>query len=73
MTEPITPSATAIRRAVVRAERGVRLDPVEAETLLHARGLAEGEPLDRLLTAASRVRDAGLASAGRPGVVTNVQ
>jgi len=70
MTEPITPSATAIRRAVVRAERGVRLDPVEAETLLHARGLDEGEPLDRLLTAAGRVRDAGLASAGRPGVVT---
>ena len=70
MTEPITPSATAIRRAVVRAERGVRLDPVEAETLLHARGLGEGEPLDRLLTAAGRVRDAGLASAGRPGVVT---
>jgi FO synthase len=64
------PSDSALRRALVRAERGVTLDATEAETLLHARGLAEGEPLDRLLTAASRVRDAGLASAGRPGVVT---
>ncbi|KQS60008.1 2-phospho-L-lactate guanylyltransferase [Geodermatophilus sp. Leaf369] len=63
-------SESAVRRAVVRAERGATLDAVEAETLLHARGLAEGEPLDRLLTAASRGRDAGLASAGRPGVVT---
>ncbi|WP_299956333.1 bifunctional FO biosynthesis protein CofGH [uncultured Modestobacter sp.] len=64
------PSDSALRRALVRAERGVTLDATEAETLLHARGLGEGEPLDRLLTAASRVRDAGLASAGRPGVVT---
>ncbi|MBB3676040.1 bifunctional FO biosynthesis protein CofGH [Modestobacter versicolor] len=64
------PSESALRRALVRAERGVTLDATEAETLLHARGLADGDPLDRLLTAASRVRDAGLASAGRPGVVT---
>lgn len=64
------PTESALRRAVTRAERGVSLDSSEAETLLHARGLTLGEPLDRLLTAASRVRDAGLASAGRPGVVT---
>jgi FO synthase len=64
------PTESALRRAVVRAERGVPLDAVEGETLLHARGLGDGEPLDRLLTAAGRVRDAGLASAGRPGVVT---
>ncbi|MEU2349503.1 bifunctional FO biosynthesis protein CofGH [Modestobacter sp. NPDC049651] len=64
------PTASAVNRALVRAERGVSLDATEAETLLHARGLGEGEPLDRLLTAAGRVRDAGLASAGRPGVVT---
>ncbi|SDY83118.1 FO synthase subunit 1 /FO synthase subunit 2 [Geodermatophilus africanus] len=70
MTEPLNPSESAVRRALARAERGVTLDAVEAETLLHARGLGEGEPLDRLLTAAGRVRDAGLASAGRPGVVT---
>ena len=61
------PSESALRRALTRAERGVPLDAVEAETLLHARGLGEGEPLDRLLTAAARVRDAGLTSAGRPG------
>src|SRR3954464_8039510 len=64
------PSESALRRALIRAERGVTLDAVEAETLLHARGLADGEPLDRLLTAAPRAREAALASAGRPGVVT---
>ncbi|WP_209308875.1 bifunctional FO biosynthesis protein CofGH [Blastococcus sp. CT_GayMR16] len=64
------PTESALRRALTRAERGVTLDAVEAETLLHARGLGDGAPLDRLLTAAERVRDAGLASAGRPGVVT---
>ena len=72
MTQPtaFTPSDTAVRRALTRAERGVALDALEAETLLHARGLADGVPLDRLLAAAARVRDAGLASAGRPGMVT---
>ncbi len=65
-----TPSDSAMRRALTRAERGVTLDATESETLLHARGLGDGDPLDRLLTAAARVRDAGLASAGRPGVVT---
>jgi FO synthase len=70
MAALITPSESAIRRAVVRAERGVPLDATEAETLLSARGLGEEEPLTRLLAAAGRVRDAGLASAGRPGVVT---
>ena len=38
---PARPSPP-LRRAVVRAERGVALDAVEAETLLHARGLGEG-------------------------------
>ena len=63
-------SESAVRRALARAERGATLDATEAEVLLSARGLGEGEPLDRLLTAASRVRDAGLESAGRAGVVT---
>jgi len=49
-----------------RAEDGASLDVTEAATLLTARGAA----LDRLLTAAGRVRDAGLREAGRPGVVT---
>src|SRR5437763_6201499 len=70
MNEPLIPTDSALRRALTRAERGVALDATEAETLLHARGLGEGEPLDRLLTAASRVRDASLASAGRPGIVS---
>src|ERR1700712_2599057 len=64
------PSGSALRRALTRAERGVALDAIEAETLLHARGLGEGEPLDRLAPAAGRVRAPGWASAGRPGVVT---
>jgi FO synthase len=60
------PTEASIRRAVRRAVDGVTLDPAEAEVLLHARG----ELLERLLAAAGAVRDAGLASAGRPGIVT---
>ncbi|MCM3695539.1 7,8-didemethyl-8-hydroxy-5-deazariboflavin synthase CofG [Microbacterium oleivorans] len=41
-------------------------DPVEAERLL----AATGRELDALLTRAAAMRDAGLAAAGRPGVVT---
>ena len=55
-----------VRRALVRAERGAALDVPETAALLQARG----EHLDRLCAAAARVRDAGLESAGRPGVVT---
>lgn len=61
-----TPSDSAMRRALRRVDDGVSLDPAEAETLLHARG----DELVRLCAAAARVRDAGLAEAGRPGVVT---
>src|SRR4051812_49390979 len=39
MSEPLNPSESAVRRALARAERGMTLDAVEAETLLHARGL----------------------------------
>src|SRR5450830_2102845 len=60
------PTSSALRRALRRADDGVTLDRTEAETLLHARG----DDLDRLLTAAGRVRDAGLERAGRPGVIT---
>src|ERR1700761_7787552 len=60
------PTASAISRALKRAESGVTIDATEAETLLHARGA----DLDRLLTAAGRVRDAGLERTGRPGVIT---
>ena len=60
------PTSSAVRRALRRASDGVSLDAVEAETLLHARG----DDLHRLCQAAARVRDAGLAAAGREGVVT---
>ncbi len=61
-----TPTASALSRALKRAESGVTLDATEAETLLHCRG----DHLDRLLAVAGRVRDAGLEEAGRPGVIT---
>jgi FO synthase len=64
--EAFVPTASAIGRALKRAETGVTIDATEAETLLHARG----DHLDRLLVAAGRVRDAGLERAGRPGVIT---
>ena len=60
------PSGTALRRCLARARDGKPLDHGEATTLLHARG----EHLATLLGYASRTRDAGLAAAGRPGVIT---
>ncbi len=60
------PTPAQIRRALVRAERGAALDVDEAAVLLAARD----ESLRRLCAVAVRVRDAGLISAGRPGVVT---
>ena len=62
----LTPSGTALRRCLARARDGKSLDHGEATTLLHARG----EHLETLLSYASRTRDAGLAAAGRPGVIT---
>ncbi len=58
--------APALRRALRRARDGSALDVGEAATLLTARG----DALDELLAIAGRVRDAGLADVGRPGVVT---
>ncbi|HEX9065633.1 MAG TPA: bifunctional FO biosynthesis protein CofGH [Streptosporangiaceae bacterium] len=60
------PSASALRRALARARDGKSLDRAEATVLLHARG----EQLTELLGYAARTRDAGLAAAGRPGVIT---
>src|ERR1700730_9011538 len=62
----LTPSGTALRRCLARARDGKSLDHGEAAPLLHARGA----DLDRLLEYAGRTRDAGLAAAGRPGVIT---
>jgi FO synthase len=59
-------SATAIRRALARARDGKALDQDEAAILLQARG----DDLAALASHAGRVRDSGLAAAGRPGVIT---
>ncbi|WP_182879775.1 bifunctional FO biosynthesis protein CofGH [Microbispora sp. H10949] len=59
-------SGSGTRRALARARDGKTLDLAETAVLLRARGA----DLDALLAYASRVRDAGLEAAGRPGVVT---
>ncbi|HMA47475.1 MAG TPA: 7,8-didemethyl-8-hydroxy-5-deazariboflavin synthase CofG, partial [Frankiaceae bacterium] len=60
------PGAGAMRRALRRARDGAALDRTEAAVLLAARA----DDLDDLCASAGRVRDAGLAAEGRPGVVT---
>jgi FO synthase len=59
-------SPSALRRALARARDGKALDQAEATILLQARG----DDLTALLGHAARVRDSGLAAAGRPGVIT---
>ncbi|MEU6426028.1 bifunctional FO biosynthesis protein CofGH [Microbispora sp. NPDC046973] len=63
---PNVSSDSGTRRALARARDGKTLDLGEAAILLRARG----DDLDALLAHASRVRDAGLEAAGRPGVIT---
>ena len=60
------PTSSAMRRALRRARDGVALDVTEATVLLHA----AGDDLVDLCASAARVRDARLANAGRPGVIT---
>ncbi|KAA0022788.1 bifunctional FO biosynthesis protein CofGH [Antrihabitans cavernicola] len=60
------PSASAMRRALRRARDGVTLNVDESTVLLHARGA----DLTDLCSSAARVRDAGLAAAGRPKAIT---
>ncbi|WP_329484792.1 bifunctional FO biosynthesis protein CofGH [Kribbella sp. NBC_01484] len=55
-----------MRRALKRADDGKTLDPAEVEVLLGA----SGDALTTLMATAARVRDQGLADAGRPGIVT---
>ncbi len=59
-------TTTAMRRVLRRAADGVALNHDEATVALHARG----DDLTALSAAAANVRDAGLAAAGRPSVVT---
>jgi len=67
MTSPTrVPTAAEARRAVTRVVAGKPVDVDEVAALLAARG----DDLDRLCDAAARVRDLGLADAGRPGIVT---
>jgi FO synthase len=56
----------ALRRALGRAGDGDSLGQPDAVALLSARG----DDLTALLGHAARTRDAGLAAAGRPGVIT---
>ncbi|MHC0433225.1 bifunctional FO biosynthesis protein CofGH [Streptomyces sp. O3] len=63
---PVRPTENAMRRALRRARDGVALDATETAVLLQARG----DDLADLAASAARVRDAGLAAAGRPGVIT---
>ncbi|WUJ75801.1 bifunctional FO biosynthesis protein CofGH [Kribbella soli] len=55
-----------MRRALKRADDGKTLDPAEVEVLLGA----SGDALTALMATAARVRDQGLADAGRAGIVT---
>lgn len=55
-----------MRRALARARDGKALDGAEALVLLGARGA----DLETLLVATTRVRDAAMLRAGRPGTVT---
>ncbi|WP_454854164.1 7,8-didemethyl-8-hydroxy-5-deazariboflavin synthase CofG [Promicromonospora soli] len=66
--QPTAPDPQVLRAALDRLEDGggTAPDRAGAEVLLHARGA----DLDRLLAVAGRLRDAGLAEAGRPGVIT---
>ncbi len=66
--QPPAPDSPVLGAALDRLEEGGGSTPdrADAEVLLHARG---GD-LDRLLAIAGTMRDAGLAEAGRPGVIT---
>jgi FO synthase len=66
VSPPVTSPAT-VDRALDRARAGQRLDVDDAAALL----TATGEQLDRLLQLAGDLRDAGLAAAGRPGILTH--
>jgi FO synthase len=57
---------SALRRALRRARDGAMLNTTEAATLMASRG----EQLAELTAIAARVRDAGLAAAGRPAMIT---
>ena len=61
------PPVSAIRRSLARARDGKPLDPAEATVAAARPRRAAGPSCSGY---AGRVRDAGLAAAGRPGVIT---
>ena len=66
MTDYAQLTDQAMRRSLARARDGKALDRAEALELLGARGA----DLDALFESSTRVRDAAMVAAGRPGVVT---
>ena len=60
------PTVAETKRALARARKGVGLDVGEATALLAARG----EQLNELLEISAAIRDLGLISIARPGVLT---
>ncbi|MCR2819576.1 7,8-didemethyl-8-hydroxy-5-deazariboflavin synthase CofG [Microbacterium sp. zg.Y1090] len=60
------PAAATVDDALRRAAAGERVGVDDAEVLLHA----TGDEFERMLTIAGAQRDAGLAAAGRPGIIT---
>lgn len=66
MTTSGTTVRSALRDALERAAGDAPVSVDDAEVLLSARG----DDLERLFEIASRLRDEGLARAGRPGVIT---
>ncbi|WP_254359415.1 7,8-didemethyl-8-hydroxy-5-deazariboflavin synthase CofG [Microbacterium hominis] len=66
LLEPSPPTSTPIAHALDRAAGGAPLTVDDATALLGARGA----DLDAVLAVAGSLRDAGLAAAGRAGVIT---
>ncbi len=62
----MTATPQAVRRALARARDGKSLDVAEVSALLDARH----DDLAALMSIAASLRDQGLESAGRPGVIT---
>jgi FO synthase len=60
-TDPVV-----VSRSLARAAAGERLERADAEALLQV----AGEDFEQLLRIAGAQRDAGLAAAGRPGIIT---
>jgi FO synthase len=60
------PAESAVRRALRRARDGAVIDTMEASVLMAARG----DGLTELMSVAAAVRDAGLRTERRPGVIT---